>query len=90
MENCAKASAQLGGGGGRGLWKKPFKDCLKPSLKDLDIDVNTRETASAAEARRIAEKQRKRAACKARADFHFNCTVVPDLTYVSSLSAQVK
>lgn len=89
MENCAKASAQLGGGG-RGLWKKPFKDCLKPSLKDLDIDVNTRETASAAEARRIAEKQRKRAACKARADFHFNCTVVPDLTYVSSLSAQVK
>ena len=62
--------------------KKGFKDCLKASLKDLDIDVSTWETlaldlstwrckitaaACAAETRRITEEQRKHAVCKAQA-----------------------
>ena len=61
--------------------KKRFKDCLKASLKSLDIDLTTWETlaqdrpswrgklssgARAAEARRIREAQTKRAMRKAR------------------------
>ena len=62
--------------------KKRFKDCLKASLRDLSIDINSWEThaldrpswrsklatgARAAETRRTTEAQRKRAVRKARA-----------------------
>ena len=62
--------------------RKRFKDCLKASLRDLSIDVNSWEThaldrpswrskiatgARAAETRRTTKAQRKRAARKARA-----------------------